>query len=117
PSATQFTIIDPCFDTGTSPTNLNPAPAAALAGYAATATNALLSITMTSQTVTEAAPRPIYVWRPLYTADLDRPLSNGSGVMLAGRPVDGTTTAGLALRDDIVNWARSTDNKDNENLD
>src|SRR6185295_656710 len=71
------------------------------------------SITMTSMTVTEPTPRPIYVYRYLPAADQDRPLSNGDGVMVAGRPADSDST----LRDQIVNWARSTDNKDNENLD
>ena len=109
-NATQFTIIDNCFDTGTAPTNLNPANA--LAGYAATPLNALQSITTTNQTISEPTPRPIHVWRPRQGFS-DRPLSNGSGVMIAGRPADAST----ALRDQIVNWARSTDNKDNENID
>ena len=118
PTPTTFTMSNACFDTVATPLN----PAAAMAGYAADAANALQSITMTTTTIGSAVPsipagKPIYLWRWLQQADEDRPLSGGSGLMLAGRPIDGNTTAGLALRDDIVAWVRSTDNKDNENLD
>jgi type IV pilus assembly protein PilY1 len=54
----------------------------------------------------------IIFWRTINVTAL-QPLTTATGVMLAGRPF---TAADLSatLRDDIINWTRSSDNKDNE---
>ena len=51
-------------------------------------------------------------WRTINVSAL-APLTTAQGLMRAGRPADGDDTQ----RDLIVNWVRSTDNKDNEDQD
>jgi type IV pilus assembly protein PilY1 len=106
PSSTTFTIFNACIDQVVTPLTV---PAAGFTGFTVTA----IAPTTSTTTSNPPASKPIYMWRYLTQADSDRPLSSGSGVMTAGRPSDSDAT----VRDLIVAWARSTDNKDNENTD
>ncbi len=102
PTSTTFTIFNACIDQVAS----SLSPAAGLAGFTVT------NISPLTSTTTSNTGKPIYLWRYMPWADSDRPLSSGSGIMAAGRPTDSNDS----VRDVIVAWARSTDNKDDENL-
>ena len=96
PTTTTFTIngsnINRCVNTVTS----------GLAGYA---------ITRIDPARIDAQAGIIH-WKTLAPTAIN-PLTSATGTIIAGRPVDGNNAA----RDLIVNWVRSTDNKDDENLD
>ena len=95
PTTTTFTIeganIDKCVNTVTS----------GLAGY---------PVTRIDPARIDTQPNIIH-WKTLSPTAIN-PLVTATGTITAGRPADGDN----AERDLIVNWVRSTDNKEDENL-
>jgi type IV pilus assembly protein PilY1 len=65
-------------------------------------------VTRIDPAIIDAQPGMIH-WKTLVPTAIN-PLVTAAGAMTAGRPSDGNTTE----RDLVVNWIRSTDNKDNE---
>lgn len=100
PTPTTFTIFNG---------NISACPASR--------TSATLPNMMAGYAVTRIDPARIDTGNIIFWRTIDpvafNPLTTGTGVMLAGRPF---TAADLSasLRDLIINWGRSTDNKDNE---
>jgi type IV pilus assembly protein PilY1 len=97
PTATTFTISNS--SVRNAPANLSPATG--IAGYTASKIESAMSIA-----------GAIHFYRTL-TVNSITPAATAQGSMTAGRPSDGDT----GVRDLLVNWVRSTDNRDNEDRD
>lgn len=94
PTPTTFTIFNTAIDSAPTPRS----PALGIAGYAVTAIQPVLSATGL-----------IHFYRRLTVSSIS-PATSAQGTVTAGRPIDSDNS----VRDLIVNWVRSTDNRDNE---
>lgn len=94
PSATTFTIFNAAIDS--RPATVTPATG--IAGFTVTRIEPALKSTGV-----------IHFYRDLLVNSI-KPAALAQGSITAGKPSDGDTT----VRDAIVNWVRSSDNRDNE---